>query len=85
MIKKTFVVRLYTHVIFKDANGQVLKSGCDDGFHLAGPNITEPFRIGGNDVIDEEMVVTIRSNKHKMAQLAEIEVRVSEKSCTIID
>lgn len=85
MIKKTFVPRLYVHVIFKDSNGRVLKSGCDDGFHLAGPNITEPFRISGNDVIDEEMVITIRSNKHKMAQLAEIEVRVSEKSCTIVD
>lgn len=85
MIKRTFIGRLYTHVTFKDAYGRVVKSGCDDGIYLSGPNMTDPFRINGNEVIEDEFHVVIKVNKQKLERISDVEVHVSEKSCTIID
>jgi hypothetical protein len=84
-IKRTFVNKLYVHVKFKNNDGRIIKSGCDDGTHLTGPNITDPFRIDANQVIDDEMQIVIKTNLHKMSQIDEVEVSVSESRCTIID
>lgn len=85
MIKSSFVGRLYVNVTFKDAHGKVLKSGCDDGMYLAGPNITEPFRIDGNEVVEKEMHVTVRSKTHIIEHIATVEMSVGTQRCTIID
>lgn len=85
MIKNTFVGKLYVHIKFKDANGVVIKSGCDDGTYISGPNITEPFSINGNQIIDEEMNIVIRTNKHKMEKINTVDVSFSEQQCKIID
>lgn len=85
MVKRVFVQTIYVNVTFKDGNGRVLKAGCDDGHNFNGPHITDPFRINGNEVIEEEMHVTFNTNKHKIAHIAEVELSLSTKPCRIID
>lgn len=85
MIKSTFVQPIYVVATFKDNAGNILISGCDDGRYFNGPNITDPFRIDGNETVDEEMVVTIRANKHKVQKISEVALSLSTRPCTFIE
>jgi hypothetical protein len=85
MIKSTFVQPVYVVATFKDNSGRVLLAGCDDGRFFNGPHITDPFRINGNETVDEEMVVTIRVNKHKVQYISEVELSLSTRPCTFIE
>ena len=84
-IKRTFVRPVFVVVTFKDASGNVLISGCDDGHYFQGPNITDPFVLNGNEELDQQMVVTLRSSKEKIKRITSVDISVSTKLCTIID
>lgn len=85
-IKRTFVGALYVTVTFKDAGGNVLVSGCDPaGHYFQGPNITDPFVLRGNEIIEKQSVVTLRSSKEKIRRITSVDVSVGTKMCTFID
>ena len=84
-IKSRFIDRMYVHVKFKDFNGNVLISGCDSGVFLNATHTMDPFVINGNYVIDEEMNITIRTNKHKIERIADAELSFSNARCTFIE
>lgn len=85
MIKSRFIDRMYVHVKFKDYNGKVLISGCDKGVHLGAMHVMDPFRINGNFVINEEMNITIRTNKHKIERIADVDVSFNNVKCTFVE
>jgi major membrane immunogen (membrane-anchored lipoprotein) len=85
MIKRTFIDRMYVHVKFKDFNGKVIIAGCDDGVYLGAMHTMDPFVINGNQVIDEEMNITIRANKHKIENIMDVEVSFSNVQCTFVE
>lgn len=85
MIKRRFIDRMYVHVKFKDHNGNVLIAGCNDGEYLGATHITDPFVINGNHVIDEEIHITIRTNKHKIQKIADVELSFSNIQCTFVE
>lgn len=84
-IKSRFIDRMYVHVKFKDFNGNILISGCDDGVHVGASHVMDPFIINGNFVIDEEMNITIRTNKHKLDRISDVELSFSNARCTFVE
>jgi hypothetical protein len=84
-IKQTFVTPIFVNIKFFDQSGKLLMAGCDSEQYFAGPNITDPFTINGNYVLDEEMYVTVRNNKHKIQYIHEVQVSLTTTRCTIIE
>lgn len=84
-IKSKFIDRMYVHVKLKDFNGNTLISGCDDGVYLNATHVMDPFVIDGNYVIDEEMNITIRANKHKIERISDVELSFSNTRCTFVE
>lgn len=85
MIKSRFIDRMYVHVKFKDYNGKVLIAGCDSGVYLGAMHVMDPFVINGNTVINEEMLITIRTNKHKLERISDVEVSFTNSQCTFVE
>lgn len=84
-IKRNFIDRMYVHVKLKDFGGNVLISGCDEGVHINAVHVMDPFVINGNYVIDEEMNITIRANKHKIERIADAELSFTNVQCTFVE
>lgn len=84
-IKSRFIDRMYVHVKLKDFNGNTLISGCDGGVYLNAMHVMDPFVIDGNYIIDEEMNITIRTNKHKIERIADVELSFSNARCTFVE
>lgn len=84
-IKRKFIDRMYVHVKLKDFNGNILISGCDSGVFVGAMHEMDPFVINGNFMIDEEMNITIRANKHKIERISDVELSFSNAQCTFVE